>query len=132
MQATLDLAFGGAIAGGISKFASAGHKAKKWVLGLDTADPLQYQLREARTALANTTDAEITSALVTKIHGLENKIMREERRHFVGDLELTGGNKLDSVFKGSKGVDSKILALDTKKGFTNPKALQSKIGRAHV
>lgn len=127
LQAGLDIGTAGLIAGGLGLVSAAGKKARvpELLKALDPGDPWQYQLRKVREGLGKVdpTDLETAGALQQSIYRLEQKVLNEDARVLVGDLETGVASKLNSLWKGTKGTKAKKFTLDPESGFGS---LQSK------
>jgi hypothetical protein len=129
-QAGTDIALGGAIGGGLGLLSSAGKRAPQVLADLSSADSWQQNLRKAQARLAEVADQpEIAQEVQYGINKLSRAIREETRNKMVGALEgdvlPARFRELNSVFKGTGEIKSRMLSLHKDSGFSSLKELES-------
>lgn len=121
-QAGIDIGLGGMVGGGLGLLSSAGKKAPKVLADLSAADSWQQNLRKATARLAEVSDQpEVAQEVQYGINKLSRAIREETRDKMVGLLEDVAPEKikgLNSVFRGTEGIRSRMLSVHKDMGFS--------------
>lgn len=121
-QAGIDIGLGGMVGGGLGLLSSAGKKAPKVLADLSAADSWQQNLRKATARLAEVSDQpEMAQEVQYGINKLSRAIREETRDKMVGLLEDVAPEKikgLNSVFRGTEGIRSRMLSVHKDMGFS--------------
>lgn len=129
IQAATDIGFGSVLGGTLGLLSSAGKRAPKVLADLSAADSWQQNLRRAQARLAEVADQpEVAQEVQYGINKLSRAIREETRDKMVGALEgdvvPARMKDLNSVFKGTGQIRSRMLSTVQDTGFSSLKELE--------
>ena len=133
LNAGLDVTLGAGIAGTIGLIGSAGRRVKlpSQLSELSAADSWQENLRKARKTFAETADPDVRREVENVIWKLERQIKEETRDRFVSELEdsvfAKDARNLNSIFKGTGEIKSRMFSMNRDFGFSSLKELDSTV-----
>lgn len=130
LTATLDTGFGGLVGGTIGLISSAGKRVKlpQQLAELSAADSWQQNLRKARQVLRDTADPEVAREVENVVWKLERQIKEGARQNMVSSLGDGSDNvvkNLNSIFRGTHEIKSRMLSMNRDFGFSSLKELDA-------